>query len=183
MEMTNGKKDIILANRNGRAIRFNESKVRSMGRTATGVIGMRLDDKDDEVIGMISMDATSEDTILVVSEKGYGKRTEEEEYREQKRAGYGLKTLHVTDKNGSLVAMTIVKGNEDLMIMTIGGVLIRMKVEDISTFGRNTQGVRLIRLDEGEAVATVAVVEEMEIEDETDQVEEEVTAVEEQTTE
>ncbi len=180
VRLTDGETDVLMATKSGMAIRFPEKDARVMGRTAGGVIGIRLRN-EDEVVGMDTISEGEE--VLVVTEKGYGKRTEEEEYREQKRAGYGLKTLHVTDKNGSLVAMTIVKGNEDLMIMTIGGVLIRMKVEDISTFGRNTQGVRLIRLDEGEAVATVAVVEEMEIEDETDQVEEEVTAVEEQTTE
>lgn len=180
VRLTDGETDVLMATKSGMAIRFPEKDARVMGRTAGGVIGIRLRN-EDEVVGMDTISEGEE--VLVVTEKGYGKRTEEEEYREQKRAGYGLKTLHVTEKNGSLVAMTIVKGNEDLMIMTIGGVLIRMKVEDISTFGRNTQGVRLIRLDEGEAVATVAVVEEMEIEDETDQVEEEVTLVEEQTTE
>lgn len=171
VRLTDGTSDVIIGTKEGMAIRFPEEEARIMGRLAGGVIGIRLRD-EDEVIGMDTIEEGQD--ILVVTEKGYGKRTPEEEYRPQKRAGYGLRTLHLTEKNGPLVSMTTVDGTEDLMIMTLGGVLIRMRVEDISTFGRNTQGVRLIRLDEGETVATVATVTEIE-EDEEDEVLEETT--------
>ena len=163
VRLTDGTSDVIIGTKEGMAIRFPEEEARIMGRLAGGVIGIRLRD-EDEVIGMDTVEEGQD--ILVVTEKGYGKRTSEEEYRPQKRAGYGLRTLHLTEKNGPLVSMTTVDGTEDLMIMTLGGVLIRMRVEDISTFGRNTQGVRLIRLDEGETVATVTTVTEVEDEQE-----------------
>ncbi|MFA7066976.1 MAG: DNA gyrase subunit A [Dysgonamonadaceae bacterium] len=169
VRMTNGKKDIILANRNGRAIRFNESKVRSMGRTATGVIGMRLDDKDDEVIGMISMDATSEDTILVVSEKGYGKRTRLNDedgvpvYRITNRGGKGVKTMNITEKTGKLVSIKSVSDENDLMIINKSGITIRVNISDIRTMGRATQGVRLINLDKrNDEIASVCKVDGQE---------------------
>ena len=127
-----------------------------MGRVASGVRGIRLREGDIAV----GMDTVSEsDEILVVTEKGFGKRTPEHEYRIQTRGGYGLKTLNVTERNGQLVAMKTVDGTEDLMLITIHGILIRMDIEDISSIGRSTQGVRLIRLGEDELVATVAKVE------------------------
>lgn len=168
VRLTDGTSDVIIGTKEGMAIRFPEEEARIMGRLAGGVIGIRLRD-EDEVIGMDTVEEGQD--ILVVTEKGYGKRTPEEEYRPQKRAGYGLRTLHLTEKNGPLVSMTTVDGTEDLMIMTLGGVLIRMRVEDISTFGRNTQGVRLIRLDEGETVATVTTVIEEDEENEEEQIE------------
>ena len=170
--MTNGKKDIILANRNGRAIRFNESKVRPMGRTATGVIGMRLDDDKDEIIGMICMDATSEETILVVSEKGYGKRTRlndedgEPVYRITNRGGKGVRTMNITEKTGKLVSIKSVTNDNDLMIINKSGITIRVNIADLRTMGRATQGVRLINLekrnDEIASVCKVAAQEDEE---------------------
>lgn len=161
VRLTNGNKDIIIGTKKGLLIRFHESDVRSMGRSATGVKGMTLDD-DDEVIGMEVLEENSE--ILIVTQNGYGKRTPSEEYRLQHRGGKGIKTCNITEKNGRLVSMEVVTGEEDIMLITTGGVLIRMPVSDISTMGRNTQGVKLIRLDEGdgEYVATVAKVEREE---------------------
>ncbi|MFE8704067.1 DNA gyrase subunit A [Cytobacillus sp. FJAT-54145] len=161
VRLTDGSKEIIIGTKNGMLIRFPETDVRSMGRTATGVKGINLD-ADDEVVGM---EVLEEDTqILIVTKKGYGKRTPAEEYRVQGRGGKGIKTCNITDKNGDLVSMKAVTGEEDIMIITTGGVLIRMAVSDISTMGRNTQGVRLIRLNEieNEYVATVAQVEKEE---------------------
>jgi DNA gyrase subunit A len=167
--MTNGEKDIILANKNGRAIRFKEANVRPMGRTASGVIGMRLDGRDDEVIGMISMDPTSEDTILVVSEKGYGKRTRlndedgEPVYRITNRGGKGVKTLNVTEKTGKLVSIKNVSDDNDLMIINKSGITIRVNISDIRTMGRATQGVRLINLDKrNDEIASVCKVNSQE---------------------
>ncbi|MFB6466511.1 DNA gyrase subunit A [Cytobacillus sp. Hz8] len=158
VRLTDGNKEIIIGTKKGLLIRFPETDVRSMGRTATGVKGINLD-SDDEVIGMEVLKEDSE--ILIVTKNGYGKRTPAGEYRIQGRGGKGIKTCHITEKNGELVAMEVVTGEEDLMIITTGGVLIRMAVNDISTLGRNTQGVRLIRLNESEDkyVATVAKVE------------------------
>ena len=173
VRMTNGKKDIILANKNGRAIRFNETKVRAMGRTATGVIGMRLDDENDEIIGMICMNASSEETILVVSEKGYGKRTRlndedgEPVYRITNRGGKGVKTLNVTDKTGKLVSIKSVSDDNDLMIINKSGITIRLSIADIRTMGRATQGVRLINLDKrNDEIASVCKVDSQEEEEE-----------------
>ena len=169
VRMTNGEKDIILANKNGRAIRFKEANVRPMGRTASGVIGMRLDGPDDEVIGMISMDPTSEDTILVVSEKGYGKRTRlndedgEPVYRITNRGGKGVKTLNVTEKTGKLVSIKNVSDDNDLMIINKSGITIRVNISDIRTMGRATQGVRLINLDKrNDEIASVCKVNSQE---------------------
>lgn len=138
-------------------IRFPETDVRSMGRTATGVKGINLDD-DDEVVGMEVLEDNTD--ILIVTQKGYGKRTPAVEYRVQGRGGKGIKTCNITEKNGNLISMKVVTGEEDVMLITTGGVLIRMDVNDISSMGRNTQGVRLIRLGESEhdQVATVAKV-------------------------
>lgn len=163
VRMTNGDENIVIGTRDGMLIKFNETDIRSMGRIAGGVRGIRLREGDIAV----GMDTVHEgDEILVVTEKGFGKRTPEDEYRIQSRGGYGLKTLHVTDRNGSLVAMKTVDGTEDLMLITIHGILIRMDVEDISVIGRSTQGVRLIRLGEDELVATVAKVEKEDDEEE-----------------
>ncbi len=137
-----------------------------MGRTATGVKGITLD-PGDEVIGMEVLEENSE--ILTVTEHGYGKRTREEEYRIQGRGGKGIKTCNITEKNGPLVAMKVVTGEEDLMVITTKGVLIRIAVSDISVMGRNTQGVKLIRLSDDEYVSTVAKVEKEDAnEDETE---------------
>ena len=162
VRLTDGDKEIIIGTKNGLLIRFHETDVRSMGRTATGVKGITLG-QDDEVVGMEVLEENSE--ILVVTHNGYGKRTPAVEYRLQNRGGKGIKTCNITDKNGSLVSMKVVNGEEDIMVITTGGVLIRMPVSDISTMGRNTQGVKLIRLDgddEEEFVATVATVEKEE---------------------
>lgn len=161
VRLTDGNKEIIIGTQNGLLIRFPEDDVRSMGRTATGVKGISLSE-DDEVVGMEVLEGQSQ--ILIVTKNGYGKRTPSEEYRIQGRGGKGIKTCNITEKNGSLVSMRAVTGEEDLMLITTGGVLIRMAVSDISLMGRNTQGVRLIRLDENidEYVATVAKVEKEE---------------------
>ena len=172
VRMTNGNRDVILANRNGRAIRFNETNVRPMGRTATGVIGMRLDGPDDEVIGMITMDADSKETILVVSEKGYGKRTRlndddgEPVYRITNRGGKGVRTLNVTEKTGKLVSIKSVTDDNDLMIINKSGITIRLNISDIRTMGRATQGVRLINLDKrNDEIASVCKVNSQEDDD------------------
>lgn len=161
VRLTDGNKEIIIGTKNGLLIRFPETDVRSMGRTASGVKGISLNE-DDEVVGMEVLEEDSE--VLIVTQNGYGKRTSAVEYRLQNRGGKGIKTCNITEKNGSLVSMKVVNGEEDIMIITTGGVLIRMGVSDISSMGRNTQGVRLIRLDENdeEYVATVALVEKDE---------------------
>ncbi len=148
VRMTNGDNEIIIANRNGRAIRFHESAVREMGRTATGVRGMTLDeDGQDEVIGMVCIKDADAESIMVVSEQGYGKRSDIEDYRKTNRGGKGVKTLNITDKTGKLVAIKTVTDENDLMIINKSGITIRMKVEDIRIMGRATQGVRLINLE------------------------------------
>ncbi|MEK5061907.1 DNA gyrase subunit A [Cytobacillus sp. FSL R5-0596] len=164
VRMTDGSKEIIIGTSHGMLIRFPEEDVRSMGRTATGVKGINLSN-GDEVVGMEVLEEDSQ--VLIVTKNGYGKRTPAEEYRVQGRGGKGIKTCNITDKNGSLVSMKAVTGEEDVMLITTGGVLIRMAVSDISTMGRNTQGVRLIRINEeaGEAVSTVARVEKEEEKD------------------
>lgn len=167
VKMTKGDDYIAIGTRDGMLIKFNENDIRSMGRVAGGVRGIRLRE-GDIVIGMDVVDTGKE--ILVVTEKGFGKRTAEDEYRPQNRGGYGLKTLHVTERNGPLVAMKTVDGTEDLMLITINGILIRMDISDISVIGRSTQGVRLIRLGDEELVATVAKVEKEE-EDDSEKVE------------
>jgi len=166
VRLTDGNKHVILANRNGRAIRFREDAVRPMGRTATGVRGMTLDeDGEDGVIGMICMDTHSENTILVVSEQGYGKRTHLDDeagepiYRITNRGGKGVKTLNVTEKTGKLVAIKSVSDDNDLMIINKSGITIRLKISDIRTMGRATQGVRLINLEKrNDQIASVCKV-------------------------
>ena len=148
VRMTNGNNEIIIANRNGRAIRFHESTVRCMGRTATGVRGMTLDeDGQDEVVGMICIKDPETETIMVVSEQGYGKRSELEDYRITNRGGKGVKTMQITDKTGHLVAIKSVTDENDLMIINKSGITIRLKVADVRVMGRATQGVRLINLE------------------------------------
>ena len=138
-------------------IRFDESKLRPLGRTAAGVKGITL--RDDEVIGLDVTDEDQQDEILIVTEKGYGKRTSADQYRISNRGGKGIKTATLTEKNGNLVCITTVNGDEDLMIVTNSGVIIRLHVADISQNGRSAQGVRLIRLGDNQHVATVAKVE------------------------
>ena len=148
VRMTNGDNEIIMANRNGRAIRFHESTVRPMGRVATGVIGMRLDkDSQDEIIGMVCIKDIKKETIMVVSEEGYGKRTDIEDYRKTNRGGKGVITMNLTDKTGKLVAIKSVTDDHDLMIINKSGITIRLNVENVRVMGRATQGVRLINLD------------------------------------
>lgn len=166
VRLTDGKKDIVIGTRNGMLVRFKESDIRPMGRTAGGVRGIRLKG-DDYVVGMEILEENQE--VLVVTENGYGKRTNEDEYRLQTRGGVGIKTCQITDKNGPLAAVKTVTGEEDVMLITDNGMLIRMDVADISVIGRSTQGVRLIRLADGEHVATVAKVEKEEPEEEIDE--------------
>ena len=156
--LTDGNNEVILAKKSGRAIRFNEEKVRSMGRNAAGVRGVTLADNKDEVIGMICL-SSNEFSVLVVSEKGYGKRSNVDDYRITNRGGKGVKTLNITEKTGSLIAIKHVTDNDDLMIINKSGIAIRMAVEDMRIMGRATQGVRLIKLNEGDEIAAVAKVE------------------------
>ena len=161
--MTDGESEIMLALKSGRAIRFEEVKVRATGRGAIGVTGIEVDDEKDEVVGMICVnkeDATR--TILVVSEKGYGKRTPIDEYRITNRGGKGVKTINVTDKTGSLVGILYVTEKEDLIITCKSGVTIRTGIQDIREAGRATQGVKLIRIDEGDEIAAISQIEESE---------------------
>ena len=146
VRLTNGHNELLLADRNGHAVRFNESTVRAMGRVSTGVRGMRLDGDDDEVIGMVVVNKPEIETIMVVSENGYGKRSQVEDYRMTNRGGKGVKTLSITEKTGRLVAIKVVTDDNDLMIINKSGILIRLKVSDCRVMGRATQGVRLINL-------------------------------------
>jgi len=167
--LTNGSSEMLMALRSGRAIRFNESKVRPMGRNATGVRGISLANKQDEVIGMICVNS-NEETILVVSENGYGKRTELDDYRVTNRGGKGVKTINITEKTGSLIAIKNVTDNDDLMIINRTGIIIRLAVNDLRVMGRATQGVRLINLKDDDTIAAVAKVEFIEL-DETEDIE------------
>jgi DNA gyrase subunit A len=162
--LTSGTSEIVMALKSGRAIRFNESTVRPMGRTATGVRGISLENAEDEVVGMISID-NPETTVLVVSEKGYGKRTDIDDYRVTNRGGKGVKTLNITDKTGKLVAIKGVTDNEDLMIINKSGIIIRIAVSELRTMGRATQGVRLITLKGDDEIASVAKIEHDEEEE------------------
>ena len=159
--LTNGNSEILLAGRNGRCCRFDESDARALGRTASGVRGINIED-DDEVIGMIAYDPTAEDaaehSLLVVSEHGYGKRSDFNEYRKTNRGGKGVKTLNITEKTGSLVAMKNVTDENDLMIINRSGLTIRMAVSDIKVAGRATQGVRLINIKDGDSIAAISAV-------------------------
>lgn len=159
VRLTNGKNEIVMANKNGRAIRFSEKDVREMGRAAAGVGGMKLDDENDEIVGMVAVDPSDPTTtIFVASEKGNGKRTGLEDYRVTKRKGKGVKTLQVTDKTGPIVAIKVVHEDDDLLISTSEGIMIRLAVGDIRVSGRATQGVKIIRLDENDSIGDIAVV-------------------------
>lgn len=160
VRLTNGHNQIILANRNGRAVRFDETEVRAMGRTATGVCGMKPDDDgQDEVVGMIVVNDPKVESVMVVSQEGYGKRSEVEDYRMTRRGAKGVKTLNITDKTGKLVAIKNVTNNNDLMIINQSGVVIRMAVAEVRIMGRNTQGVRLINLTKkNDVIASVCKV-------------------------
>ena len=165
VRLTNGKNELIMANRNGRAVRFDENTIRTMGRTATGVRGMRLDGGDDEVVGMITVNDAGAETVMVVSEQGYGKRSQVEDYRITNRGGKGVKTLAITDKTGRLVSIKNVTDENDLMIINKSGVVIRLAVADVRVMGRATQGVRLINLaKKNDAIASVCKVMSSELE-------------------
>ncbi|MCX6189977.1 MAG: DNA gyrase subunit A, partial [Bacteroidetes bacterium] len=159
--LTSGNDELIIAKKSGKAIRFNESLVRDMGRTASGVKGVTLENAEDFVVGMIAIKEQS-DTILVVSENGYGKRTDLEDYRITGRGGKGVTTLKTTDKTGSLITIKNVSDVDDLMIMTRKGITIRLAVKEMRVMGRATQGVRLINLQEKDAIASVTVLESAE---------------------
>jgi DNA gyrase subunit A len=159
--LTSGTSEIVMALKSGRAIRFNESTVRPMGRTATGVRGITLENEQDEVVGMISID-NPDTTVLVVSEKGYGKRTDIDDYRVTNRGGKGVKTISVTEKTGKLVAIKGVTDDEDLMIINKSGIIIRIAISELRTMGRATQGVRLITLKGDDEIASVAKIEHEE---------------------
>ena len=164
-KLTNGNNEILLAVKSGRAIRFNEQTVRTVGRNSIGVRGIDCDEKD-EVIGMVCIHDAQKETILVVSEKGYGKRTDLEDYRVTNRGGKGVKTLNITDKTGDLIAIKSVVDEDDLMIINKSGITIRMAVKDLRVMGRATQGVRLIKLEDDDAIASVAKVDNDMIEEE-----------------
>ena len=165
VRLTNGHNELILANRNGRAVRFDEETIRTMGRTATGVRGMRLDDGDDAVVGMIVVNDSETETVMVVSEEGYGKRSSVEDYRKTNRGGKGVKTLNITDKTGRLVAIKNVTDQNDLMIINKSGIVIRLAVADCRVMGRATQGVRLINLaKKNDVIASVCKVMSSELE-------------------
>lgn len=165
VRLTNGDNELLLANRNGRAVRFHESHVRAMGRVSTGVRGMRLDEGDDEVVGMVVANKPDTETIMVVSENGYGKRSAIEDYRITNRGGKGVKTLNITEKTGRLVAIKVVTDDNDLMIINKSGILIRMKVSECRVMGRATQGVRLINLTKkNDVIASVCKVMSSDLE-------------------
>ena len=174
VELTDGNSEILIANRNGRAIRFHESKVREMGRMSTGVRGMTLDGGDDEVVGMICMNADSENNVMVLSENGYGKRSLLEDYRITNRGGKGVKTINVTDKTGALVAIKSVNDENDLVIINKSGITLRIHVADFRVMGRATQGVRVINLEKrSDSIASVCCVD-ADSEEEVEQVDGEV---------
>lgn len=165
VRLTNGHNELILANRNGRAVRFNENTVRTMGRVSTGVRGMRLDGGDDEVVGMIVVNNAENESVMVVSENGYGKRSQVEDYRKTNRGGKGVKTLNITDKTGRLVAIKNVTDENDLMIINKSGIAIRLAVAECRVMGRATQGVRLINLaKKNDVIASVCKVMSSELE-------------------
>ena len=165
VRLTNGKNELILANRNGRAVRFDENAVRTMGRVSTGVRGMKIDEGDDEVVGMIVAGNTENETIMVVSENGYGKRSQVEDYRKTNRGAKGVKTLNITEKTGRLVSIKNVTDDNDLMIINKSGITIRLAVSDCRVMGRATQGVRLINLSKkNDVIASVCKVMSSELE-------------------
>jgi DNA gyrase subunit A len=165
VRLTNGENELIIANRNGRACRFHENTIRTMGRTATGVRGMKLDGDDDAVVGMVPVNNADVETVMVVSEQGYGKRSQVEDYRITNRGGKGVKTLAITEKTGRLVAIKNVTDENDLMIINKSGIAIRLSVADVRVMGRATQGVRLINLSKkNDIIASVCKVMSSELE-------------------
>jgi DNA gyrase subunit A len=164
VRLTDGNNELILANRNGRAVRFDESTIRPMGRVSTGVRGMRIDDDNDAVVGMIVVKNAESETVMVVSEEGYGKRSDVEEYRKTNRGGKGVKTMGITDKTGRLVAIKNVTDDNDLMIINKSGIVIRLAVAEVRVMGRATQGVRLINLaKKNDTIASVCKVMSSEL--------------------
>jgi len=163
-KMTNGSSQIMLAVKSGKAIRFEEEKVRSMGRVAAGVRGIRLKDDKDEVIGMICIN-DPESSVLVVAENGYGKRSAVDAYRITNRGGKGVKTINVTEKTGDLISLKNVSDDEDLMVINKSGVTIRIAVDTLREMGRATQGVKIIRLKDEDSIASVAKVSRFENEE------------------
>ena len=165
VRLTNGQNELVMADRNGRAVRFHENTVRPMGRVSTGVRGMRLDGGDDAVVGMVVVNNPKDETIMVVSEEGYGKRSEVEDYRVTNRGGKGVKTLNITDKTGRLVAIKNVTDQNDLMIINKSGIVIRLSVAECRVMGRATQGVRLINLaKKNDVIASVCKVMSSDLE-------------------
>ncbi len=161
--LTNGTDEIMLANRNGRAIRFDEDKVRPMGRTATGVRGITLDEGDDEVVGMICINDTERESVLVIGDKGYGKRSKPEDYRKTNRGGMGVKTMQISEKTGRVVALKAVTDDDDLMIINKSGITLRLPLDSVKVIGRHTQGVKLIDLERrGDSIASVCRVPKAE---------------------
>jgi DNA gyrase subunit A len=163
-DITNGKCEVILGSKAGYAVRFEEEDVRAIGRTGSGVRGITLRGEDDELIGMVCVDTSSDlkEDIMVVSENGYGKRSELEDYRKTSRGGKGVITLNVTEKTGELIAINSVTDNNDLMIINKSGITIRIGLNKVRVMGRATQGVSLIRVDDDDAIAAVAKIEHEE---------------------
>ena len=160
VELTDGNSEILMANRNGRAIRFHESQLRVMGRVSTGVRGMKLDGGDDEVIGLIAMPFDAINNVMVISQEGFGKRSLLDSYRITNRGGKGVKTMNITDKTGRLVAFKSVNDDNDLVIINKSGITLRLHVADIRVMGRATQGVRLINLEKrNDVIASVCCVD------------------------
>lgn len=158
-KLSNGNNEVVLANRSGRAIRFPEGKVRSMGRSAAGVRGMRLQDEDDRIVGMVISDPTNpEESVFVISENGYGKRSSLDAYRTTNRGGKGVKTMQVTDKTGKVIAIKIVTDENDIMISNKSGIVIRIKGSGLRVMGRATQGVKVIKLVKGDTISDVAII-------------------------
>ena len=165
VRLTNGKNELILADRNGRAVRFDESNVRAMGRNSTGVTGMRIDNDDDAVVGMIVVNNAETETVMVVSENGYGKRSMVEDYRKTNRGTRGVKTLNITEKTGRLVTIKNVTDENDLMIINKSGITLRLPVQEIRVIGRTAQGVHLINLTKkNDSIASVCKVMSSELE-------------------
>ena len=160
VNLTDGNSEILMANRNGRAIRFHESTVRVMGRVSTGVLGMTLDGGDDEVVGMICMQPETTNNVMVISENGFGKRSVLDDYRITNRGGKGVKTINVTEKTGRLVSIKSVNDDNDLVIINKSGITLRIKVADIRVQGRATQGVKIINLEKrNDTIASVCCVD------------------------
>lgn len=165
IKLTNGDNHIIIGKRSGKVVHFHESQTRAMGRTAAGVRGVRLEGEDDRVVGMVCVNR-EDANLLVVSEKGYGKRSAIADYRITKRGGKGVKTINITEKTGNLVAIKEVIDTDDLMIINKSGITIRISVAGLRVMGRATQGVRVIRLNEGDAISSVEKIELIEVEEE-----------------